>query len=58
MMPTKSIFGSFVRDAAGSTTILLLTLHFFKHFADVLNGETGGPTAGVIDQEDQIMDYL
>lgn len=43
-------FGSFVRDAAGYTTNTTYT--FFtssKHFADVLNGEAGGPTAGVID---------
>lgn len=43
-------FGSFVRDAAGSTTNTTYT--FFtssKHFADVLNGEVGGPTAGVVD---------
>ncbi|MBB1192237.1 hypothetical protein DNC80_00940 [Flavobacterium sp. SOK18b] len=43
-------FGSFVRDAAGSTTNTTYT--FFtssKHFADVLNGATGGPTAGVVD---------
>lgn len=43
-------FGSFVRDPAGATTNTTYT--FFtssKHFADVLNGEAGGPTAGVTD---------
>ncbi|OAB27661.1 Starch-binding associating with outer membrane [Flavobacterium fryxellicola] len=43
-------FGSFVRDAAGSTTNTTNTLFTSsKHFSDVLNGEAGGPTAGVID---------
>jgi hypothetical protein len=46
-MTNKPFFGSFVRDAASNT--ITLFFHIFKHFADVLNGEIGGPTAGVID---------
>lgn len=43
-------FGSFVRDAVGSTSNTTYT--FFtssKHFADVLNGATGSSTEGVVD---------
>ncbi|MCK8141527.1 SusD/RagB family nutrient-binding outer membrane lipoprotein [Flavobacterium sp. I-SCBP12n] len=43
-------YGNFGRDAAGSTTNTTNTLFTSsKFFADVLNGEAGGPTAGVID---------
>jgi hypothetical protein len=43
-------FGSFVRDAAGSTTNTTNTLFTSsKYFADILNGATGSPTAGLVD---------
>jgi hypothetical protein len=43
-------FSSFVRDAAGATTNTTYTLFTSsKHFADVLNGDASGPTAGVVD---------
>jgi hypothetical protein len=43
-------FGANVRDAAGSTSNTNYT--FFtssKYFADILNGETGSATAGIVD---------
>jgi hypothetical protein len=45
-------FGSFVRDAAGSTTNTTYTFTSSKHFADVLNGKLEDQQLELLTQED------